>query len=101
MAIFQRRRLTGEELRDAMWRASDSLDATRGGPGVMPKLPEELAQTLLKNQWTDSPKVSDHYRRSIYVFARRNLRYPIFDAFDRPDANSSCPARNQSTTAPQ
>ena len=35
------------------------------------------------------------------MFARRNLRYPIFDLFDRPDANASCPRRNRSTTAPQ
>jgi hypothetical protein len=35
------------------------------------------------------------------VFARRNLRYPIFEVFDRPDANVSCPERGVSTTAPQ
>jgi hypothetical protein len=29
------------------------------------------------------------------------LRYPIFDAFDRPDANASCGRRNESTTATQ
>jgi hypothetical protein len=32
---------------------------------------------------------------------RRNLRYPMFEAFDRPDTNVSCPQRNQSTTATQ
>lgn len=100
-ARYERRRLTGEELRDAMWSASESLESTRGGQGVMPPLPEELTKTLLKNQWSVSLRRADHYRRSIYVFARRNLRYPIFDAFDRPDAISSCPERNRSTTAPQ
>ncbi|MCZ6671608.1 MAG: DUF1553 domain-containing protein, partial [Verrucomicrobia bacterium] len=40
-------------------------------------------------------------RRSIYLFVRRNLRYPMFDVFDRPDANASCGRRNTSTTAPQ
>ena len=30
-------------------------------------------------------------RRSLYVFVRRNLRYPFFEAFDRPDTNASCP----------
>ena len=34
-------------------------------------------------------------------FARRNLRYPLFDVFDRPDAGASCPQRNRSTTAIQ
>jgi len=72
-----------------------------GGPGVRPPLQKEVAQTLLKNQWDVSPNESDHYRRSVYVFARRNLRYPLFEAFDRPDANVSCPQRQKSTTAPQ
>ena len=32
---------------------------------------------------------------------RRNLRYPLFDVFDRPDTNASCPRRHESTTATQ
>ncbi|MCO6455600.1 MAG: DUF1549 domain-containing protein [Pirellulaceae bacterium] len=96
-----RRRLTGEMLRDAMFAVSGTLDRRAGGPGVLPPLPPELVATLLKNQWNESPRAADHYRRSVYVFARRNLRYPIFEAFDRPDANASCARRPVSTTAPQ
>jgi hypothetical protein len=98
---FPRRRLEGEVIRDAMLSAAGLLTSDRGGPGVMPPLPEELVGTLLKGQWIESPDEADHYKRSIYVFARRNLRYPIFEAFDRPDGNASCPIRNRSTTAPQ
>ena len=98
---FPRRRLEGEAIRDAMLSAAGLLTGERGGPGVMPPLPPELVGTLLKDQWKTSPREADHYKRSVYVFARRNLRYPIFEAFDRPDANASCPARNRSTTAPQ
>ena len=101
LAGFPRRRLSGEALRDAMLAASGSLASARGGPGIMAPLPPELLQTLLKNQWKVAPRQADHYRRSIYLFARRNLRYPIFDAFDRPDGNASCSRRSQSTTAPQ
>ena len=43
----------------------------------------------------------EHHRRSIYVFARRNLRFPFLEVFDAPDSNLSCPERGQSTTAPQ
>ena len=96
-----RRRLTGEAIRDAMLAASESLGPRRGGPGVMPPLPEELIATLLPGQWETSPDAEDHRRRSIYLMARRNLRYPLFEAFDRPDALQSCPRREQSTTAPQ
>ncbi len=55
----------------------------------------------MKDQWNVTEDASEHNRRSIYVFARRNLRFPIFDVFDRPAANESCSRRNVSTTAPQ
>jgi len=98
---FPRRRLEGEEIRDAMLSSANVLNTQRGGLGVRPPLPEELKKTLLGGQWNETRDESQHDRRSIYVFARRNLRYPIFEAFDRPGANASCPQRNHSTTAPQ
>ncbi len=98
---FPRKRLEGETIRDALLAVSGQLDRRSGGPSVMPPLPPELLKTLLKGQWKASEKPADHVRRSIYVFARRNLRYPIFDTFDRPDAGASCAVRNRSTTAIQ
>jgi hypothetical protein len=101
LARMGRRRLEGEAIRDAMLAAADSLTARRGGQGVMPPLPDELVHTLLKGQWQVNSDEEDHRRRSIYLFARRNLRYPLFEAFDRPDALASCARRDRSTTAPQ
>jgi hypothetical protein len=98
---FPRRRLSGEEIRDAMLAAAGVLNTEAHGPGVMPPLPPELKETLLNGQWRVDPDASQHDRRSVYVFARRNLRYPLFDVFDRPDANASCPRRSRSTTATQ
>jgi hypothetical protein len=98
---FPRQRLSGEAIRDAMLASAGLITSDRGGPGVMPPLPDELLGTLLKGQWTKSKRPADHYKRSIYIFARRNLRYPIFEAFDRPDGNATCPIRTRSTTAPQ
>ncbi len=98
---MNRLRLDGESIRDAMLVSAERLSTRRGGPGVMPPLPTELLATLLKKQWEVSPDEEDHRRRSIYLFVRRNLRYPLFDVFDRPDTNASCPERNRSTTAPQ
>jgi hypothetical protein len=101
LARMNRLRLDGESIRDAMLAASDRLSSRRGGPGVRPPLPDELTSTLLKGQWVVAPDEQDHRRRSIYIFVRRNLRYPLFDVFDRPDTNASCPQRPRSTTAPQ
>ena len=98
---FPRRRLSGEVIRDTMLQVAGVLNQKSGGPGVRPPLPEELTGTLLKDQWSVTADESEHFRRSIYVFARRNLRYPIFEAFDRPAANESCSRRYVSTTAPQ
>jgi hypothetical protein len=96
-----RRRLDGEALRDAILASSGRLTRAIGGPGVFPELPPELAGQVPKNLWPTSPSAADRKRRSLYTFVRRNLRYPLFEAFDRPDTNASCPTRASSTTAPQ
>ncbi len=101
LARFPRQRIDAEIVRDAMLAASGSLNSQAGGPGVMPPLPQELVQTLLKKQWQTSPRPEDHYRRSVYLFARRNLRYPLFEALDRPAADASCARRPRTTTANQ
>jgi hypothetical protein len=94
-------RLDGEAVRDAMLAACNKLSDRRGGPGIRAPLPAEVTQTLLKDQWRVSGDEEDHRRRSIYLFVRRNLRYPLFDVFDRPDTMASCALRHESTTATQ
>ena len=37
----------------------------------------------------------------MYVFSKRTIRYPLFEAFDQPDTILSCARRNRSVTAPQ
>jgi hypothetical protein len=64
-------------------------------------MPKQVSDTLLKGQYKVTEDLTEHSRRSIYVFARRNVRHPLFDLFDRPDAQISCARRNESTTAPQ
>jgi hypothetical protein len=93
-----RRRLEGEALRDAMLAASGLLSSKMGGPSVFPELPAEI---LGARGWVVSPDLAERNRRSIYVFAKRNLRYPMFSAFDAPDGNETCARRHISTNAPQ
>jgi hypothetical protein len=97
-----RRRLDGEAIRDALLAVSGQLSPAMGGPGVFPPLPRELTKLSSKGEiWPVSKTIADQSRRSIYVFVRRNLRYPFFEAFDRPDTNASCPRRPVTTIAPQ
>lgn len=98
---YPRHRLDAEVIRDSMLAATGRLNFECGGESVMPPLPDELLETLLKGQWKTSKDEADYWRRSIYIFARRNLRYPIFESFDRPDAGFSCAKRDLSTTAIQ
>ena len=98
---FRRQRLDGETIRDSMLAIAGTLNRDAGGPGVFPELPAEVVGTLLKDQWPVTQDITQHTRRSVYLFSRRNLRYPLFEVFDRPNANLSCPRRNQTTIAPQ
>jgi hypothetical protein len=100
-AAFPRQRLSAEAIRDALLAVSGEINWQAGGPGVMPPLPLEVEKTLLGGQWKTSADPAEHARRSIYIFARRNLRYPLLEAFDRPRADLPCPRRFQSTTALQ
>jgi hypothetical protein len=102
LAHQNRRRLDGEAIRDALLSVSDQLSLKFGGPGVFPPLPPELTKLSSKGEvWPVSRSLDDQHRRSLYVFVRRNLRYPFFEAFDRPDTNASCPRRPVTTIAPQ
>jgi hypothetical protein len=96
---MNRARLEGEAVRDSLLVLSGRLNHRRGGPGVFPPIPAEALRGV--TGWTTSPDPHDHVRRSIYIFARRNLRFPFLEAFDLPDSNLSCPKRERSTTAPQ
>ena len=93
-----RRRLEGEAVRDALLAVSGQLDTRIGGPCVFPELPPGVET---RGGWTKSPSAADRNRRSLYVFVRRNMKYPLFDAFDVPDTNLTCPERNISVNAPQ
>lgn len=101
LSHFPSHRLTGEQLRDAMLFVSGRINLKMGGESVRLPLPAEVAETLLDKQRQVTKDTAEHDRRSIYVFARRNVRLPMFDVFDRPDALLSCSRRNESVTAPQ
>ncbi len=99
---FPRRRLSGEEVRDAMLAVAGRLNEEQGGPSVIPPVEQELVDLLYKpSQWEVTADPADHDRRSIYLIAKRNLRVPFLEVFDQPDLQLSCPVRVASTHAPQ
>jgi hypothetical protein len=93
----RRQRLEGETLRDAMLAVSGELNSRPFGPSARPKLPEKTSSYA----WKPDARLEERHRRSVYVIAKRNMRFPMFDAFDLPDMHNSCARRSKTTTAPQ
>jgi hypothetical protein len=96
---MNRLRLEGEVIRDSLLAISGRLNLKAGGPTVVPSASKEGLARVESAASAGSP--ADSPRRSIYMFARRNLRVPFLEVFDAPDTNLSCPTRERSTTAPQ
>ena len=96
---MNRIRLEGEIIRDSLLAISGQLNLKMGGPGVFPPIPKELFEGA--KGWTANENAREHMRRSVYIFVRRNLRFPFLEVFDAPDNNLSCALRESSTTAPQ
>ncbi|MGE3820815.1 MAG: DUF1553 domain-containing protein, partial [Isosphaeraceae bacterium] len=103
---MNRRRLEAEGLRDAMLRVSGEWNPKAGGPGVLVPIEREIEDLIFTEAevvdlWPETPEPSEHLRRSLYLFRKRNVRYPMFDAFDAPDTQTACPQRSVSTHALQ
>jgi hypothetical protein len=81
---------------------SGRLNLKAGGPSVVVPVDNDLVRLLYApSQWTVTPDPKEHDRRSIYLLAKRNLRLPFMEAFDQPDAATSCSRRESSTHALQ
>jgi hypothetical protein len=97
-----RQRLDIETIRDSMLRVAGTLDMTVGGPAVQPYIDPALYQSSSKRTWNGRPDDDPStWRRSVYVYSKRSIRYPLFESFDQPDSVASCARRNTSVTAPQ
>ena len=91
-----------EVIRDQIMAVSGTLNRNVGGPAVRPYIDPTLFQSSTDRTWPGM-EIGDpeSWRRSIYVFSKRSIRYPMFEAFDQPDMVTSCSRRTRSTVAPQ
>jgi cytochrome c553 len=90
------RRLTGEQLRDAMLLLSGTLNPQRGGPSyrdVHVKLGQNHEFTDPTNEFTP-----DTSRRTIYRLWARSGAQPMLASFDCPDPSVASPRRSQTIT---
>ncbi|QEG01925.1 Planctomycete cytochrome C [Stieleria maiorica] len=97
-------RLEVEVMRDAMLAVSETLNLEAGGPGFKPYIAPEanLARNIQGERYpSDAKDDATTRRRSVYMFHKRLIPYPMFQAFDRPDLMTSCAQRQNTTVAPQ
>jgi hypothetical protein len=99
---FDMRRLSAEEMRDAMLATTGSLNLKMFGPGVYPKMSQEVlqSQSMPGSGWEKSPP-EEQNRRSVYIHIKRSLVLPILAEFDVCDTDSSCAVRFATTQPTQ
>jgi hypothetical protein len=93
---FPIHRLEGEAIRDSALSVAGLLNPKMSGPSIFPELPTGMPAP--RGGWKVDSKPAERNRRSIYVFVRRNTRYPLFDSLDMPDPHESCARRNVTTS---
>ncbi len=98
---FNAQRLDAEVVRDSMLAASGAINLAMGGPPVFPPLPKELLTSVSFGLWKKQEEGPETWRRSVYVYRRRGLVFPMFQVFDLPEQNVTAGARNVSTVPTQ
>ena len=97
-----RQRLEAEALRDSILAVSGKLNPQLGGPGIKPRIRADLLTASQRNKWpvltSEGPA---QWRRSVYIYAKRQLLMPIMELFDAPTTTDSCAERMQSVVPTQ
>jgi hypothetical protein len=95
-------RLSAESLRDGILAVSGKLNPQLGGPGIKPRIRADLLTASQRNKWpaltTEGPA---QWRRSVYIYVKRQLLMPMMELFDAPTTTDSCAERMQSVVPTQ
>jgi len=93
---FVRRRLSAEELRDALLSVTDALDTTAG---LSHPFTDPSTWTYTQhNPFADEYPTS---KRTVYVMTKRNRRQPFLALFDGADPSATTPQRLTTTVPTQ
>lgn len=98
---FRARRLEAETIRDSILAVSGGLNRTLGGPPVFPALQSEVLAQMKHGIWRKQQDGAEVWRRSVYIYRKRGLPFPMLESFDLPDQNISCGVRGVSTVPTQ
>jgi mono/diheme cytochrome c family protein len=107
LAAFPLRRLSAEELRDAMLVASGELNRAVGGipnrPEIHPEVALQPRQVMgtFAAAWVPNATPAERHRRSLYALRVRGLPDPAMEVFNQPGPDFSCERRDAATITPQ
>ena len=99
---MNKRRLEAEALRDAFLSVGGNLNLKMGGPGIKPRIRPELLEASQRNKWPQIKQESaEHWRRSVYIYVKRQLQLPMMEMFGAPSTAHSCARRENSLVPTQ
>jgi hypothetical protein len=98
---YPQRRLEGEAIRDSILAVSGKLNLEAGGPSYFPPVPERVRKSVAKGIWMVNEEGPAVWRRGVYSYFKRGMKYPMFEVFDQPDPNLTCESRSNSTVPTQ
>ncbi len=105
LSSFPRRRLSAEELRDAMLTVSGKLDRAPGtneSAEYMVSKAENIGAMIMPNRLAaDDPIYTTFTKRSLYLPIVRNMLPDVMALFDAADPNGVTSVRNETTVASQ
>lgn len=107
LAFFPTRRLSAEEMRDAMLHITGELNPALGGLPAFPEINMEVAlqprmiQFSLAPSYQPSPTPQERNRRSVYAYRVRGQADPFMEVFNKPGPNDACELRDSAAVSPQ
>lgn len=105
LSSFARRRLTAEELRDAMLAVSGKLDRTSGSNEsgeLLFERAEDIKSKIRPNRLAaDDPYYTQFTKRTVYLPVVRNMLPNVLSLFDAADPNGVTAVRNDTTVPSQ
>ena len=105
LSSFSRRRLSAEELRDAMLAVSGKLDRTPGSSEsgeLLFERAEDIKSKIRPNRLAaDDPYYTQFTKRTVYLPVVRNMLPNVLSLFDAADPNGVTAVRNDTTVPSQ
>jgi hypothetical protein len=98
---FPLRRLEAEAIRDVILQTSGKLNLQAGGEPFFPAIPQSVREGYRQGRWVMNKEEPSTWRRSVYAYWKRGLKYPMFEVLDQPDLNVTCEKRNVTTVPTQ